>query len=134
MLFRSLQSRAYQHSYKYYQITSQIHDFARAYGSLCWNLSKVIPRKDLPKIHTMCLPGGQSKRGGESTAKGSLFHIGSDQLQDLEETREEVCTHLHIWCTHLYDKYTLYTTLHNLHSLSLYYYTTPISIATMLYR
>lgn len=26
----------------------KIHDFARAYGSLCWNLSKVIPRKDLP--------------------------------------------------------------------------------------
>eukprot|EP01034_Spumella_vulgaris_P022021 gene22021-28115_t len=34
----------------------RINDFARAYGSLCWNLSKVIPRKDLPKIHTMCLP------------------------------------------------------------------------------
>jgi len=28
---------------------SKMHDFARAYGSLCWNLSKVIPRKDLPK-------------------------------------------------------------------------------------
>ena len=27
----------------------KIHDFARAYGSLCWNLSKVIPRKDLPR-------------------------------------------------------------------------------------
>ena len=33
-----------------------IHDFARAYGSLCWNLSKVIPRKDLPRIYTMFLP------------------------------------------------------------------------------
>jgi GTPase SAR1 family protein len=37
----------------------RIHDFARAYGSLCWNLSKVIPRKDLPRIHTMCLPAGR---------------------------------------------------------------------------
>ena len=35
---------------------NKINDFARAYGSLCWNLSKVIPRKDLPQIHTMCLP------------------------------------------------------------------------------
>jgi GTPase SAR1 family protein len=34
----------------------KIHDFARAYGSLCWNLSKVISRKDLPRIYTMCLP------------------------------------------------------------------------------
>jgi GTPase Era involved in 16S rRNA processing len=33
----------------------KIHDFARAYGSLCWNLSKVIPRKDLPPIFTMSL-------------------------------------------------------------------------------
>jgi len=28
---------------------SKMHDFARAYGSLCWNLAKVIPRKDLPR-------------------------------------------------------------------------------------
>lgn len=33
----------------------KIHDFARAYGSLCWNLSKIIPRKDLPPIFTMSL-------------------------------------------------------------------------------
>ncbi len=33
-------------------------DFARAYGSLCWNLSKVIPRKDLPMIYTTCVPSG----------------------------------------------------------------------------
>ena len=38
----------------------RIHDFARAYGSLCWNLSKVIPRKDLPRIFTMCLPVQQN--------------------------------------------------------------------------
>lgn len=33
-----------------------VHDFARAYGALCWNLSKVIPRKDLPFIYTMYVP------------------------------------------------------------------------------
>lgn len=31
----------------------RIHDFARAYGNLTWNLSKVIPRKDMPRIYTM---------------------------------------------------------------------------------
>merc|ERR1712071_402832 len=41
----------------------KIHDFARAYGSLCWNLSKVIPRKDLPRIYTMCLPVDGSGNG-----------------------------------------------------------------------
>ncbi|GMH67102.1 hypothetical protein TL16_g04591 [Triparma laevis f. inornata] len=44
----------------------KIHDFARAYGSLCWNLSKVIPRKDLPRIYTMCLP---VKGEGEGSLK-----------------------------------------------------------------
>lgn len=33
-----------------------VHDFARAYGALCWNLSKVIGRKDLPFIYTMYVP------------------------------------------------------------------------------
>lgn len=37
---------------------SKMHDFARAYGSLCWNLSKVIPRKDLPKYVCSQLPYG----------------------------------------------------------------------------
>ncbi len=56
----------------------KIHDFARAYGSLCWNLSKVIPRKDLPRIYTMCLPG--------LTGEGKL----SQGLEDLHQTRNDV--------------------------------------------
>lgn len=56
----------------------KIHDFARAYGSLCWNLSKVIPRKDLPPIFTMSLPNEQN----ETTLAASL--------SDLEHTRDDV--------------------------------------------
>ncbi len=33
-----------------------LSDFARAYGALCWNLGKVIPRKDLPHIYTTFVP------------------------------------------------------------------------------
>ena len=33
-----------------------LHDFARAYGALCWNLGKVIPRKDLPHVFTTYIP------------------------------------------------------------------------------
>jgi GTPase SAR1 family protein len=33
-----------------------LHDFARAYGALCWNLGKVIPRKDLPMIFNTFVP------------------------------------------------------------------------------
>ena len=33
-----------------------LQDFARAYGALCWNLGKVIPRKDLPHVYTTFIP------------------------------------------------------------------------------
>ncbi|MEZ4431426.1 MAG: dynamin family protein [bacterium] len=33
-----------------------IEDFARAYAALCWNLAKVMPRKDLPLIYTTYTP------------------------------------------------------------------------------
>jgi hypothetical protein len=59
----------------------KIHDFARAYGSLCWNLSKVIPRKDLPRIYTMCLPNKT-----EGVENGSI----SSGLSDLHQTRDDV--------------------------------------------
>jgi uncharacterized membrane protein YgcG len=74
----------------------RIQDFARAYGSLCWNLSKVIPRKDLPRIYTMCLPAAfqrqqqhqqpQQQQAGEDREASSLG-LG---LADLEKSREEV--------------------------------------------
>lgn len=44
----------------------KMSDFARAYGSLCWNLSKVIQRKDLPRIYTMCLPPTSRAKTSES--------------------------------------------------------------------
>lgn len=48
-----------------------LRDFARAYGALCWNLSKVIPRKDLPMIYTTFVPvdGAQSKLPTEDFEK-----------------------------------------------------------------
>ena len=41
-----------------------MHDFSRACGALCWNLGKVIPRKDLPLIYNTFVPiEGQPKSG-----------------------------------------------------------------------
>lgn len=93
----------------------KIHDFARAYGSLCWNLSKVIQRKDLPQIYTMCLPIGisdssslvnsippnltsssLSKFDGNNLLEGGVSgqHVESTFLRqvytDLEESRLDV--------------------------------------------
>ena len=77
----------------------KMSDFARAYGSLCWNLSKVIQRKDLPRIYTMCLPpSARARRGGDggdlghTAAKGDWASLDDDGqgLIDLETTREDV--------------------------------------------
>jgi len=72
----------------------KIHDFARAYGSLCWNLSKVIQRKDLPRIFTMCLPIeerlGLSYRPTPLPSNQNITLQEQSGLKDLEQTREDV--------------------------------------------
>eukprot|EP00303_Exanthemachrysis_gayraliae_P012057 CAMPEP_0206019596 /NCGR_PEP_ID=MMETSP1464-20131121/29392_1 /ASSEMBLY_ACC=CAM_ASM_001124 /TAXON_ID=119497 /ORGANISM="Exanthemachrysis gayraliae, Strain RCC1523" /LENGTH=545 /DNA_ID=CAMNT_0053393499 /DNA_START=1 /DNA_END=1638 /DNA_ORIENTATION=+ len=65
----------------------QIHDFARAYGSLCWNLAKVIPRKDLPRIYTMYLPGVGPGGARKGAAPQSAL---AAPLQSLDGVRDEV--------------------------------------------
>lgn len=67
----------------------KIHDFARAYGSLCWNLSKVIPRKDLPRIFTMCLPNTAVSESATHDSDGSTTPV-SKSLEDLHHTRDDV--------------------------------------------
>mmetsp|Transcript_1238 Transcript_1238/g.1950 ORF Transcript_1238/g.1950 Transcript_1238/m.1950 type:complete len:549 (+) Transcript_1238:60-1706(+) len=68
----------------------KIHDFARAYGSLCWNLSKVIPRKDLPRIFTMCLPNVTKPEGGGESSPTAAVPSTSSGLADLHQTRDDV--------------------------------------------
>lgn len=55
-----------------------MRDYARTYGALCWNLSKAIPRKDLPHIFNTYLPTGEAGQ-----------HRGVP-LQDFDKQREEV--------------------------------------------
>lgn len=59
-----------------------MRDFARAYGALCWNLSRAIPRKDLPHVYNTYLPVPDARKHGE----------GEDAipLQDFDQQREEV--------------------------------------------
>eukprot|EP01039_Chlorochromonas_danica_P001641 gene1640-1791_t len=68
----------------------KIHDFARAYGSLCWNLSKVIPRKDLPRIHTMCLPTIAQTTPSSDLNNSKEKTFFDQAMLDLEEARGEV--------------------------------------------
>lgn len=68
----------------------KIHDFARAYGSLCWNLSKVIPRKDLPRIFTMCLPMKATISPIQEQLQETTVTPVSQSLIDLHHTRDDV--------------------------------------------
>ena len=80
---------------------SSVHDFARAYGSLCWNLAKVIPRKDLPRIYTMCNPQAGQKDARPAASSGNGHPSSqpskamSDALADLEATRREIVAEVH---------------------------------------
>ena len=58
-----------------------LQDFARAYGALCWNLGKVIPRKDLPHVYTTFIPV-------EGEAPAAL------PTEDFESAREELITEI----------------------------------------
>jgi hypothetical protein len=104
----------------------KIHDFARAYGSLCWNLSKVIPRKDLPRIYTMYTPVGtdkgnagrepgqqspQQQRQQSPPLQGEADLSWQSSLSDLEAQRQDVIDEIlrapdrriDNMTTHLYD-------------------------------
>lgn len=57
-------------------------DFARSYGALCWNLAKVIPRKDLPRIFTTYTPN--------SNAGQVQSTISKEQRNELDVMRGEL--------------------------------------------
>ncbi|MEE2942284.1 MAG: dynamin family protein [Verrucomicrobiota bacterium] len=63
-----------------------IRDFARTYGTLCWNLSKTIPSKDTPRIYTTYLPGFAT-RPLEEKAKPI-------PLEDFDISRDEVVSEI----------------------------------------
>ena len=54
---------------------SSLYDFARTYGTVCWNLARVLHTKDLPQIWTLY--------AGETRAAGSF------DLSDFNRHREE---------------------------------------------
>ncbi len=61
---------------------SNIRDFARTYGTLCWNLSKTLKTKDIPHIYNIYLPGF-----GRGDHEPAARHI---PLRDFDVSRDEV--------------------------------------------
>lgn len=58
-----------------------IRDFARTYGTLCWNLSKTIPTKDTPRIYTTYIP---------DLGTGDVDQKNTIPLGDFDPSREEI--------------------------------------------
>ncbi len=65
---------------------STMRDFARSYGTLCWNLSKAITTKDIPHIFTTYLPELAKREGSDP---GDRIPLG-----DFDEAREEIVTEI----------------------------------------
>lgn len=50
----------------------KVTDFGRAYGTLCWNLSKVMKMKDVPRVYTTCTPLGKQSEAGKTRSTGTV--------------------------------------------------------------
>ena len=85
-----------------------IHDFARAYGSLCWNLSKVIARKDLPRIYTMRVPGDHP--GSRNALAEALVDLEQTRMEVIHEVKKAPERRVDNTITHLYDSARLLRT------------------------
>ena len=55
-----------------------VRDFARTYGSLCWNLSRVVRTKDIPHIYCTFIEGIKQKSGSIDL---SDFKKSTDELK-----------------------------------------------------
>ena len=86
----------------------KIHDFARAYGSLCWNLSKVIARKDLPRIYTMRVPGDHP--GSRNALAEALVDLEQTRMEVIHEVKKAPERRVDNTITHLYDSARLLRT------------------------
>lgn len=60
-------------------VFEKVTDYARAYGALCWNLSKVITMKDMPLIYNTCTP--LKAEDGTATSRPVVMGDGDVEWQ-----------------------------------------------------
>jgi EH domain-containing protein 1 len=73
---------------------SSLMDLVRVYGTLCWNLSQITGRKDIPLIRLIYSPNEAAKTKGqkESLEEGYLQHL-ENQREDLKKAVLEAPRH-----------------------------------------
>ena len=60
-------------------------DLLRVYGTLCWNLSQITGRKDIPMIHLTYSPAAAEKTGRAADPKAAYLHYLENQREELKK-------------------------------------------------
>ncbi|KAG5504930.1 hypothetical protein JKF63_04376 [Porcisia hertigi] len=72
-------------------VFEKVTDFARAYGTLCWNLSKVMKMKDIPRVYTTSTPLNKlSGRIGDAPVTKTTSASGTVPAAELSRQRNEI--------------------------------------------
>jgi len=66
-----------------------LYDFARAYGTLCWNLARVLRMKDIPTIYTTYTPNPETRAAAKLDLTWFDKHRGDilEQLRNVSQRR-----------------------------------------------
>lgn len=64
---------------------SSMTDLLRVYGTLCWNLSQITGRKDIPMIHLTYSPAAAEKTGRSNDPKAAYLHYLENQREELKK-------------------------------------------------
>jgi len=60
-------------------------DLLRVYGTLCWNLSQITGRKDIPMIHLTYSPSATEKSGRSEDPQSAYLHFLENQREELKK-------------------------------------------------
>ncbi|KAG5479049.1 hypothetical protein LSCM1_02893 [Leishmania martiniquensis] len=71
-------------------VFEKVTDFARAYGTLCWNLSKVMKMKDIPRVYTTSTPLKKLSGNAVDSAASSTSASCTVPLAELSRQRKEI--------------------------------------------
>jgi len=72
---------------------SSFTDLLRVYGTLCWNLSQITGRKDIPMIHLTYSPGAASKTQNQLDPEAGYLQYLENQREDLKKAVLEAPRH-----------------------------------------
>jgi GTPase SAR1 family protein len=69
---------------------TSLNDLLRVYGTLCWNLSQMLGRKDIPPIHLTYSPRARGESRALQPLGGKVVTTGGGYLNFLENQREQL--------------------------------------------